>query len=158
MDKIPMTETGAEALRVELKRLTSIERPRIVKEISAALEQGDLRENAEFQYAKEEQGHIEGRISEIAAKLGAAQIIDVTEIPNNGKVIFGVTVTLLNLDTDETVVYKIVGDDESDIKENKISIYSPVARSLIGKQVDDSVLIQIPSGQIEYEILSVEHL
>ena len=158
MDKIPMTETGAEALRVELKRLTSIERPRIVKEISAALEQGDLRENAEFQYAKEEQGHIEGRISEIAAKLGAEQIIDVTEIPNNGKVIFGVTVTLLNLDTDETVVYKIVGDDESDIKENKISIYSPVARSLIGKQVDDSVLIQIPSGQIEYEILSVEHL
>jgi len=153
-----MTEAGAEALRVELKRLTSIERPRIVKEISAALEQGDLRENAEFQYAKEEQGHIEGRISEIAAKLGAAQIIDVTEIPNNGKVIFGVTVTLLNLDTDETVVYKIVGDDESDIKENKISIYSPVARSLIGKQVDDSVLIQIPSGQIEYEILSVEHL
>ena len=127
MDKIPMTEAGAEALRVELKRLTSIERPRIVKEISAALEQGDLRENAEFQYAKEEQGHIEGRISEIAAKLGAAQIIDVTEIPNNGKVIFGVTVTLLNLDTDETVVYKIVGDDESDIKENKISIYSPVA-------------------------------
>ena len=153
-----MTEAGAQALRVELKRLTSIERPRIVKEISAALEQGDLRENAEFQYAKEEQGHIEGRISEIAAKLGAAQIIDVTEIPNNGKVIFGVTVTLLNLDTDETVVYKIVGDDESDIKENKISIYSPVARSLIGKQVDDSVLIQIPSGQIEYEILSVEHL
>ena len=158
MDKIPMTEAGAEALRVELKRLTSIERPRIVKEISAALEQGDLRENAEFQYAKEEQGHIEGRISEIAAKLGAAQIIDVTEIPNNGKVIFGVTVTLLNLDTDETVVDKIEGDDESDIKENKISIYSPVARSLIGKQVDDSVLIQIPSGQIEYEILSVEHL
>ena len=158
MDKIPMTEAGAEALRVELKRLTSIERPRIVKEISAALEQGDLRENAEFQYVKEEQGHIEGRISEIAAKLGAAQIIDVTEIPNNGKVIFGVTVMLLNLDTDETVVYKIVGDDESDIKENKISIYSPVARSLIGKQVDDSVLIQIPSGQIEYEILSVEHL
>ena len=153
-----MTEAGAEALRVELKRLTSIERPRIVKEISAALEQGDLRENAEFQYAKEEQGHIEGRISEIAAKLGAAQIIDVTEIPNNGKVIFGVTVTLLNLDTDETVVDKIEGDDESDIKENKISIYSPVARSLIGKQVDDSVLIQIPSGQIEYEILSVEHL
>ena len=158
MDKIPMTEAGAEALRVELKRLTSIERPRIVKEISAALEQGDLRENAEFQYATEEQGHIEGRISEIAAKMGAAQIIDVTEIPNNGKVIFGVTVTLLNIDTDETVVYKIVGDDESDIKENKISIYSPVARSLIGKQVDDSVLIQIPSGQIEYEILSVEHL
>ncbi|MBL6687892.1 MAG: transcription elongation factor GreA [Pseudomonadales bacterium] len=158
MDKIPMTQAGADALRLELKRLTSTERPRIVKEISAALEQGDLRENAEFQYAKEEQGHIEGRISEIAAKLGAAQIIDVTELPNTGKVIFGVTVTLLNVDTDETVVYQIVGDDEADIKAQKISIYSPVARSLIGKQVDDSVIIQIPSGQIEYEILSVEHL
>ncbi len=153
-----MTQAGADALRLELKRLTSTERPRIVKEISAALEQGDLRENAEFQYAKEEQGHIEGRISEIAAKLGAAQIIDVTELPNTGKVIFGVTVTLLNVDTDETVVYQIVGDDEADIKAQKISIYSPVARSLIGKQVDDSVIIQIPSGQIEYEILSVEHL
>lgn len=153
-----MTQAGADALRLELKRLTSTERPRIVKEISAALEQGDLRENAEFQYAKEEQGHIEGRISEIAAKLGAAQIIDVTELPNTGKVIFGVTVTLLNVDTDETVVYQIVGDDEAEIKAQKISIYSPVARSLIGKQVDDSVIIQIPSGQIEYEILSVEHL
>jgi len=153
-----MTQAGADALRLELKRLTSTERPRIVKEISAALEQGDLRENAEFQYAKEEQGHIEGRISEIAAKLGAAQIIDVTELPNTGKVIFGVTVTLLNVDTDETVVYQIVGDDEADIKAQKISIYSPVARSLIGKQVDDSVIIQIPSGRIGYEILSVEHL
>ena len=138
MDKTPMTAEGAEALRVELKRLTSTERPRIVKEISAALAQGDLRENAEFQYAKEEQGHIEGRISEIAAKLGAAQII--------------------NIDNDEEVTYKIVGDDEADIKVNKISVYSPVARSLIGKQQDDVVLIQIPSGQIEYEILSVEHL
>lgn len=158
MDKIPMTEEGAEALRNELKRLTSVERPRIVQEISAALEQGDLRENAEFQYAKEEQGHIEGRISEIAAKLGAAQIINIKEIPKSGKIIFGVTVRLLNLDNDEEVTYKIVGDDEADIKVNKISVYSPVARSLIGKQQDDVVLIQIPSGQIEYEILSVEHL
>ena len=158
MDKTPMTAEGAEALRVELKRLTSTERPRIVKEISAALAQGDLRENAEFQYAKEEQGHIEGRISEIAAKLGAAQIINIKEIPRSGKIIFGVTVRLLNLDTDEEVTYKIVGDDEADIKVNKISVYSPVARSLIGKQQDDVVLIQIPSGQIEYEILSVEHL
>ena len=137
MDKTPMTAEGAEALRVELKRLTSTERPRIVKEISAALAQGDLRENAEFQYAKEEQGHIEGRISEIAAKLGAAQIINIKEIPKSGRIIF---------------------DDEADIKVNKISVYSPVARSLIGKQQDDVVLIQIPSGQIEYEILSVEHL
>ncbi len=153
-----MTAEGAEALRLELKRLTSTERPRIVQEISAALAQGDLRENAEFQYAKEEQGHIEGRISEIAAKLGAAQIINIKEIPKSGKIIFGVTVRLLNLDNDEEVTYKIVGDDEADIKVNKISVYSPVARSLIGKQQDDVVLIQIPSGQIEYEILSVEHL
>ncbi len=153
-----MTAEGAEALRLELKRLTSTERPRIVQEISAALAQGDLRENAEFQYAKEEQGHIEGRISEIAAKLGAAQIINIKEIPKSGKIIFGVTVRLLNLDNDEEVTYKIVGDDEADIKANKISVYSPVARSLIGKQQDDVVLIQIPSGQIEYEILSVEHL
>ena len=101
---------------------------------------------------------IEGRISEIAAKLGAAQIINIKEIPRSGKIIFGVTVRLLNLDTDEEVTYKIVGDDEADIKVNKISVYSPVARSLIGKQQDDVVLIQIPSGQIEYEILSVEHL
>ncbi|MCH9786983.1 MAG: transcription elongation factor GreA [Gammaproteobacteria bacterium] len=158
MDKTPMTAEGAEALRLELKRLTSTERPRIVQEISAALAQGDLRENAEFQYAKEEQGHIEGRISEIAAKLGAAQIINIKEIPKSGKIIFGVTVRLLNLDNDEEVTYKIVGDDEADIKANKISVYSPVARSLIGKQQDDVVLIQIPSGQIEYEILSVEHL
>ena len=153
-----MTAEGAEALRLELMRLTSTERPRIVQEISAALAQGDLRENAEFQYAKEEQGHIEGRISEIAAKLGAAQIINIKEIPKSGKIIFGVTVRLLNLDNDEEVTYKIVGDDEADIKVNKISVYSPVARSLIGKQQDDVVLIQIPSGQIEYEILSVEHL
>jgi transcription elongation factor GreA len=135
MDKIPMTEEGAEALRNELKRLTSVERPRIVQEISAALEQGDLRENAEFQYAKEEQ-----------------------EIAPSGRVIFGTTVRLLNVESDEEVTYKIVGDDEADIKQGTISIYSPVARSLVGKQVDDVVLIQIPSGKIEYEILSVEHL
>ena len=107
---------------------------------------------------RDRQGHIEGRISEIAAKLGAAQIINIKEIPKSGKIIFGVTVRLLNLDNDEEVTYKIVGDDEADIKVNKISVYSPVARSLIGKQQDDVVLIQIPSGQIEYEILSVEHL
>ena len=158
MDKIPMTEEGAEALRNELKRLTSVERPRIVQEISAALEQGDLRENAEFQYAKEEQGHIEGRISEIAAKLGAARVINIKEIAPSGRVIFGTTVRLLNVESDEEVTYKIVGDDEADIKQGTISIYSPVARSLVGKQVDDVVLIQIPSGKIEYEILSVEHL
>ena len=126
--------------------------------IEKAVELGDLRENAEFQYAKEEQGHIEGRISEIAAKLGAAQVINIKEIAPSGRVIFGTTVRLLNVESDEEVTYKIVGDDEADIKQGTISIYSPVARSLVGKQVDDVVLIQIPSGKIEYEILSVEHL
>ena len=158
MDKIPMTLAGAEALRAELTRLMSTERPRIVQAISEALQQGDLRENAEFQYAKEEQSFIEGRIAEIAGKLGSAQIIDVTEITSSGKVVFGTTVTLLNLDTDAEVVYQIVGDDESDIKENKISVYSPVARSLIGKQIDDVAVVQTPSGKIEYEICRVQHI
>ena len=158
MDKIPMTAAGAEALRTELARLMSTERPRIVQAISEALEQGDLRENAEFQYAKEEQGFIEGRIGEIAGKLGVAQIIDIAEIAPTGKVIFGATVTLLNLDSDAEVVYQIVGDDESDIKNNKISVYSPVARSLIGKEIGYVAVVKTPSGVIEYEICRVEHI
>ena len=158
MDKIPMTVAGAEALRTELARLMSTERPRIVQAISEALEQGDLRENAEFQYAKEEQSFIEGRIAENAGKLGAAQIIDIADIAPSGKVMFGVTVTLLNLDSDTEVVYQIVGDDESDIKENKISVYSPVARSLIGKEIGDVAVVKTPSGVIEYEICQVEHI
>lgn len=158
MDKTPMTAKGAAALRAELDRLKSVERPRIVKAISEALEQGDLRENAEFQYAKEEQGFIEGRILEIENKLASAQIIDVTQIPASGKVIFGTTVALLNLDTDAEVRYQIVGDDESDLKQNKISIYSPVARALVGKEVGDVVMVNTPSGEIEYEICSVDHV
>lgn len=158
MEKVPMTADGASALREELNRLKSTERPRIVQEISEALEQGDLRENAEYQYAKEEQGLIEGRISEIAAKLSAAQIIDVRSIPPSGKVIFGTTVTLLNVNTDDEVTYQIVGDDEADITKNKISVYSPVARGLITKEEGDSVIIQTPSGPVEYEILTIEHL
>ena len=136
MQKIPMTATGEKALRDEVTRLKSVERPRIVQAISEALAQGDLRENAEYQYAKEEQGFIEGRIIEVENKLSAAQIIDVSIIPPNGKVIFGVTVTLLNLDNEEESIYQIVGDDEADIKVNKISIYSPVARALVGKALD----------------------
>ena len=158
MDKIPMTEEGAEALRNELKRLTSVERPRIVQEISAALEQGDLRENAEFQYAKEEQGHIEGRISEIAAKLGAAQIINVKDIAPTGRVIFGTTVRLLNVESDEEVTYKIVGDDEADVKQGKISYQSPIARALMGKEIGEVVVVKAPSGDIEYEIDQVEFI
>ena len=153
-----MTAQGEKALREELANLKSVERPRIVQAISEALEQGDLRENAEFQYAKEEQGFIEGRIKEIEGKLSSAQVIDVTAIAPTGKVIFGVTVTLMNLDNEEESVYQIVGDDESDIKQNKISVYSPVARALIGKSVGDEVVVKTPSGDIEYEICEVEHI
>ncbi|MBQ62688.1 MAG: transcription elongation factor GreA [Gammaproteobacteria bacterium] len=158
MDKIPMTATGEKSLRSEVDRLKSVERPRIVQAISEALEQGDLRENAEYQYAKEEQGFIEGRILEIENKLSAAQVIDVMSIAPTGKVIFGTTVKLVNLDDDAESTYQIVGDDESDIKVNKISVYSPVARALIGKEIGDVVMVVTPNGNVEYEICSVEHL
>jgi len=158
MEKIPMTAHGAATLRTELDRLKGTERPRIVQAIAEARAQGDLRENAEYQYAKEEQGHIEGRIKDIEYKLGSAQIIDVTAITPSGKVIFGTTVSLLNLDTDAKVTYKIVGDDEADIKENKISVYSPIARALIGKEEGDVVVVVAPNGEVEYEIGSVEHI
>ena len=158
MDKIPMTVQGAEALREELDRLKSEERPRIVKAIAEAREQGDLRENAEYQYAKEEQGFIEGRVQDLEAKLSNAQIIDVTQIPCAGKVIFGVTVMLMNRDNDEEITYQIVGDEEADIKVNKLSIYSPIARALIGKKEGDEVSVETPGGQVEYEILEVQHI
>ncbi|MBQ75519.1 MAG: transcription elongation factor GreA [Gammaproteobacteria bacterium] len=158
MEKIPMTATGVQALRSEMDRLKSVERPRIVQAISEALEQGDLRENAEYQYAKEEQGFIEGRILEIENKLSAVQVIDVMSISPTGRVIFGTTVKLVNLEDDAESTYQIVGDDEADIKVNKISVYSPVARALIGKEIGDVVTVVTPNGDVEYEICSVEHL
>lgn len=158
MDKIPMTPHGADVLREELDRLKSAERPRIIKAIAEALEQGDLRENAEFQYAKEEQGFIEGRILEIENKLSAAQIIDVRDIVRSGKVIFGVTVTVVNLEDGKESVYKIVGDDESDLKLNKLSVYSPIARALVGKEIGDVAAVKTPNGDVELEIQSIEHL
>ena len=158
MDKIPMTPHGADVLREELDRLKDAERPRIIKSISEALEQGDLRENAEFQYAKEEQGFIEGRILEIENKLSAAQIIDVRDIVHSGKVIFGVTVTVINIEDGKESVYKIVGDDESDLKLNKLSVYSPIARALVGKEIGDIAAVKTPSGDVELEIQSIEHL
>jgi len=153
-----MTINGESLLRKELEKLTRIERPRIVADIAEALAQGDLRENAEFQYAKEEQGFIEGRIAEIASKLSNVRVIDVTEIPVSGKVIFGVTVKLINLDTDQEVSYQIVGEDEADIKSGKLSVYSPIARALIGKSEGDEVVVKAPAGDIEYEICTVEHI
>lgn len=158
MNQIPMTVGGAEALRAELKRLKQEERPKIIQAIADAREHGDLKENAEYHAAREQQGFCEGRIQEIEAKLSNAQIIDVTKMPNSGKIVFGVTVTLYNTSTDKEVRYKIVGDDESDIKNNLISVNSPIARALIGKQIDDVAVVTTPSGEVEYEVVQVEYL
>ena len=155
--KTPMTMEGAEALREELQRLKHEARPRVVKAIAEAREHGDLKENAEYHAAKEEQGFIEGRIQEIEGKLSHAQVIDVTKIAPTGKVIFGTTVKLIDLEKDESRTYKIVGDDEADLKQNKVSVSSPIARALIGKEEGDVVVVQAPSGAIEYEIEEVLH-
>ncbi|KAF7785760.1 MULTISPECIES: transcription elongation factor GreA [Pseudoalteromonas] len=158
MQSIPMTVRGEEMLREELNHLKKVVRPKIVADIAEAREHGDLKENAEYHAAREQQGFCEGRIQEIEAKLSTSQVIDVTKMANNGKVIFGSTVTIVNVDTDEEVTYKIVGDDEADIKNNLISVNSPIARGLIGKELDDSVSIQTPNGSVEYDIIEVEYV
>jgi len=158
MIKYPMTLRGAELLQEELKHLKTVKRPRIVKDIADAREHGDLKENAEYHAAKEEQGFCEGRIQDIEGRLCNAQVIDVISIPNHGKVIFGTTVTLLNIDTEVQVKYQIVGDDEADFKTGRISLNSPIARGLIGKEVDSEVEITIPGGIVEYEIVSVDYI
>ncbi|WP_110597724.1 transcription elongation factor GreA [Salinicola lusitanus] len=158
MNKVPMTVHGEQALRQELELLKGVERPRVINDIAVAREHGDLKENAEYHAAREQQGFIEGRIQEIEGKLSAAQVIDVTKMPKNGKVIFGVTVELLNLETDDEVRYRIVGEDEADIKAGKISVTSPIARALIGKSEGDVVNVRTPGGDVEYEISGVEHI
>ncbi|WP_028294838.1 transcription elongation factor GreA [Oceanobacter kriegii] len=158
MQKFPMTLEGEKALREELQHLKSVERPKVIEAIADAREHGDLKENAEYHAAREQQGFIEGRIQDIEGKLSNCQVIDVTSIPHTGKVIFGTTVAIINLDTDEEVEYKIVGDDEADIKNNRISVSSPIARALIGKSEGDVVVVQIPSGSVEYEIDEVKHI
>jgi len=158
MSKIPMTKAGEIALRAELSRLKQVERPRIIQAIAEAREHGDLKENAEYHAAREQQGFCEGRIKDIEAKLSHAQVIDISQIENSGKVIFGVTVTLINLDTDQTVTYQIVGEDEADVKQGKISVTSPIARGLIGKEEGDEVSVSTPGGVVTYEIDTVEHL
>ncbi|GAB3290795.1 transcription elongation factor GreA [Pseudidiomarina andamanensis] len=158
MNQIPMTTRGAEMLREELKRLKTEDRPRIIQAIADAREHGDLKENAEYHAAREQQGFCEGRIQEIEAKLSNAQIIDVTKVPNQGKVIFGATVTVYNTVTDKEMTYRIVGDDESDIKQNLISINSPIARALIGKEIDDVARVNTPNGEVEYEVVKVEYI
>ncbi|MGB0942306.1 MAG: transcription elongation factor GreA [Marinomonas sp.] len=158
MRKVPMTVEGEARLREELGHLKSVERPRIINDIAIAREHGDLKENAEYHAAREEQGFAEGRIKEIEGKLSDSQVIDVKAITHTGKVIFGSTITLFNVDTEETVTYRIVGDDEAEVKDKKISYASPIAKALIGKQEGDEVAIKIPSGEVVYEIESVEHL
>jgi transcription elongation factor GreA len=158
MQKFPMTLEGEKALRDELQRLKSVDRPTVIQAIADAREHGDLKENAEYHAAREQQGFIEGRIQEIEGKLSNCQVIDIHSIPRTGKVLFGVTVTIINVDTDEEVKYKIVGDDEADIKANRISVSSPIARALIGKEEGDTVVVKIPSGTVEYEIDQVEHI
>ncbi len=158
MIHIPMTVEGAQRLRDELHELKTVRRPAIIQAIAEAREHGDLKENAEYHAAREQQGFCEGRIQDIEAKLSNAQIIDITKLPNNGKVIFGATVTILNLDTEEEVTYRIVGDDEADIKNFRISVNSPIARGLIGKSEEDVVTINTPAGMVEFEITQVQYL
>jgi transcription elongation factor GreA len=158
MQKFPMTITGAERLREELQRLKTIERPRIIQAIAEARAHGDLKENAEYHAAREQQSFTEGRIRELESKLAFAQIIDVRQVENTGRVIFGTTITLLHTHSEMTLIYQIVGEDESDLADNKISITSPVARALIGKYEGDRVEVTTPEGQIIYEIVEVSHL
>lgn len=158
MNKVPLTVTGANKLRAELEELKSVVRPRIIQAIAEAREHGDLKENAEYHAAREQQSFAEGRIAEIEGKLSNANIIDVTKTDANGKVIFGATVKIEDIDSGKEVTYQIVGEDEANIKEGRISVGSPIARALIGKEVEDVVTVKAPGGDIEYEIISVEYI
>ncbi|WP_120995923.1 transcription elongation factor GreA [Stutzerimonas urumqiensis] len=158
MTKFPMTVQGARALEEELKHLKTVLRPQITQAIAEARELGDLKENAEYHAAREQQGMVEARIRDIEGRLQNAQVIDVSAIAHTGKVIFGTTVDIVNVETDEQVSYQIVGDDEADIKLGKLSVSSPIARALIGKEEGDAVAVKTPSGLVEYEIVQVRHV
>lgn len=161
---IPMTKSGAEKLKQELNQLKTIERPKVIQAIADARANGDLKENADYQAAREQQAFIEGRILDLESKLSNAQIIDITKMQNEGKIIFGATVTLsvitddLSNPTNKVVKYQIVGDEEADLKHDKVSISSPIARGLIGKYEGDTVNIQAPSGIVSYEVQKVEYI
>jgi len=157
MSSTPLTVHGAELLKQELHRLKHVERPEVITAISEARAQGDLSENAEYDAAKEKQGFIEGRIAEIESKLATAQIIDPADLEQDGRVVFGTTVELIDVENAQKVVYQIVGDDEADLKVGKISISSPIARALIGKSEGDVAIVHAPSGPREVEILSVRY-
>lgn len=158
MNKVPITKAGAVSLEIELKELKSVRRPKVIQAIAEAREHGDLKENAEYHAAREEQGFIEGRIKDIEAKLSNAQVIDVTQLKDTGTVVFGTTVVLYDEEADIEITYKIVGVDEADIKQSKISVSSPVAKALIGKQVDDIAIVKAPGGDKEYEIVDVKYI
>jgi len=158
MQKFPLTVVGANKLRAELEELKTVVRPRIIQAIADARAHGDLKENAEYHAAREQQSFAEGRIAEIEGKLANANIIDVTKTEANGKVIFGATVEIEDIDSGKVVTYQIVGEDEANIKEGRISVGSPIARALIGKEVEDVVVVKAPGGNIEYEILSVQYI
>ncbi|UVK77197.1 MAG: transcription elongation factor GreA [Sodalis sp. Fle] len=158
MKQIPMTMRGAKKLREELDYLKNVRRPEIIRDIAEAREYGDLKENSEYHAAREQQGFCEGRIQKIEAKLANAQVIDVTKVSPSSRVIFGATINIKNLDTEDEQTYRIVGDDEADFKQNLISINSPIARGLVGKEEGDIVMIKTPGGDVEYEILKVQYL
>jgi transcription elongation factor GreA len=158
MSKVPLTARGAEKLRSELERLKKVERPRIIQAIAEARAHGDLKENAEYHAAREQQGFIEGRIKEVEGKLSHAQVIDVTTLPANGKVVFGATVDVVELDNDAEHTFQIVGEDEADTKKGMISVTSPIARSLIGKTEGDVASVDTPGGIREFEILDVRYV
>ena len=158
MDTIPMTDVGAKALEVELLRLKNVERPRIVNDIATAREHGDLKENAEYHAAKNDQGFIEGRIQEIESKLSRMQLIDVRQLNQDGRCVFGTTIALLNLADNSEIIYQIVGEDEADNELGKISCHSPIAKALIGNEEGDEVTVKAPKGDILYEILEVQYI
>ena len=157
MQKVPMTVDGAKKLKEELEDLKRVQRPNVIEAIAEARAHGDLKENAEYHAAREQQSFIEGRIKDVEGKLSNAQIIDIASLENTGKVIFGSTVTVINVDTDEELTYQIVGEDEASIKDNKISVTSPIARGLIGKAVDDEAVIETPGGEVVFDITKVEY-
>jgi len=158
MNKVPITKIGAEMLEIELKDLKSVRRPAVIAAIAEAREHGDLKENAEYHAAREEQGFIEARIKDLEGKLSNAQIIDVSKLNTDGKVVFGATVVIYDEKNDKELTYQIVGEDEADIKQNKISVASPVARAMIGKEVDDVAIVKAPGGDLEYEIVDIKYL
>lgn len=158
MNRIPLTARGAEKLREELRVLKSETRPKVIAAIAEARAHGDLKENAEYHAAREQQSFVEGRIAEIEGKLGTAQVIDVTKLPQNGKVVFGCTVELADVESGDEMKYQIVGDDEADTKAGMISVNSPIARALIGKEEGDEVEVQVPGGLRELEIIAVQYI